>query len=125
MDLQLKLHNQNGTTIANLFKDHQSPTSYKEFILEIQRNNRLSRYIVPADTALVQDIFDKLNISTISPFRPGNIGLDGVSYELSFRNGSTASSFSWWMTPPKGWEPLSEVATLVFALAQHYFEEYI
>jgi hypothetical protein len=47
----------------------------------------------------------------------GSIGLDGTTFQVFFREGSSTSSFEWRQSPPLGWEPLGEVVDLLRGVA--------
>ena len=46
-----------------------------------------------------------------------SIGVDGVTYELSIEKDWAKITYSWWGTPPKGWEPLGEIVDMLLKWA--------
>jgi hypothetical protein len=47
----------------------------------------------------------------------GSIGLDGTTFQVSFRDGANTSLFEWRDAPPPGWEPLGELIDLLHRAA--------
>jgi hypothetical protein len=56
--------------------------------------------------------------SRISPFIPGPMGLDGVTYSLTMSEGTSISSFEWWTEAEKGWRALDGIARELIKLAE-------
>ena len=123
MDLTLTIHVERGPTMIRLFKDRQSPTSYKEFTLAIARDGNEQRHVIPARQ--IQDLLNKIRDAKISPFAEGDLGLDGTAYELLFEDGLSSVAYKWWMSPGAGWEALAEIAHAVLGLAQRHSHEYL
>lgn len=123
MDVILRVNNPRGTTIVHLFKDRQSPTSYKEFTLTVTTERGEHRYVVPASD--IQDLLVAIRQARISPFADCPLGLDGTSYELMFEDGMSACSYRWWMSPSSGWQPLAEITSTILHLAQRHSQEYL
>lgn len=130
MNITLKAGSLAGNVEINLFKDQGSPNSYKEFTLRILYGALGSemeekRVAIPAQDPLIQDLLQSINSARIAPFAEPATGLDGKSYELTFSGSRSPIIYSWWLSPPKGWEPLQEIASKLLQLAGRYVPVYL
>lgn len=55
----------------------------------------------------------------------GSMGVDGTTHELELIAGFNRSTFRWWLKAPVGWEPLTEIAAELMAIAQPYRRRYL
>lgn len=111
MDLTLRVDTQAGTTAIRLFKDPQSPNSCKEFACTVRCGGRDYRSDIPVSE--LQELLHAVRSATVSAVGGCALGLDGTSYELTIQDGVARVTYSWWMTPERGWRPLAEIADLL------------
>lgn len=123
MELILRVNAERGTTVIRLFKDRSSPTSYKEFACTVLFQDREYRADIPA--AELQDLLEAVRSARISPLGDCGLGLDGVSYELTFEEGMAHATYRWWMTPGEGWSPLANIAERLLGLGFQVSGQYL
>jgi len=71
--------------------------------------------VLPRGDAL--RILDILKNAQLTPAVAGGIGLDGVQYSLSLKQGLNRLELTWWQDLPEGWRGLQPL--------QHLLEEYV
>jgi hypothetical protein len=130
MDVTLKAGSLAGNVEIHLFKDRESPNSYKEFTLRIlygALGGEMEEKIVtiPAQDPKIQDLLQSINSARIVPFAEPATGIDGKSYELTFKGSRSPIIYSWWLSPPEGWEPLQEIASKLLQLAAPHVPVYL
>lgn len=114
MNLSLQVSTQAGTTVIRLFRDPNSPKSYKEFACTVTSRGRDYRSDIPAPE--LQELLHAVRSAKISLVGNSPQGLDGTSYELTVEEGGAQATYCWWSHPDKGWHPLVEIARTLLNL---------
>ena len=70
-----------------------------------------SRRVLPQGDAL--RILDILKNAHLTPAAAGGIGLDGVQYSLSLKQGLNRLELTWWQDLPEGWRGLQPLQDLL------------
>ena len=75
------------------------------------------------DEALFQREVQALAAARIPGFPPvGEMGLDGVTFELALSAGWVWTRYRWWVSPPPGWEPLATFVQRFIELSERAVE---
>lgn len=74
---------------------------------------------IPFENA--KPLLDMISKSRIHPITLGLRGLDGVTVELAITDGSSQSTFSWWLEPGPGWGSLGKIESGMVKLARRYY----
>ena len=69
------------------------------------------------DAARIVDILQR---ARITPFVRGDLGCDGVTYELTLSHGLERVNLGWWLDLPKGWRGLQPLLDLLEGYATTY-----
>lgn len=123
MNITLTMNSADRTTSIRLFKDPSSPNSYKEFACAVSAWGERFQRTVPA--LEIQGLLQTLLAAKISAFVPGEMGLDGVSSELTVEDGTSRAAYRWWGAPGEGWRELTAVTGQLTRLAASISGKYL
>jgi len=123
MDITLQVSTQAGETVIRLFKDAQSPNSYKEFACVVTVREHDYRSDIPASD--LQDLLQAIRSAKISAVGSCGLGIDGTSYKLTIEDGTAYATYRWWMNPDRGWCDLEEIAGMLIRLGSKVSGQYL
>lgn len=70
------------------------------------------------DAAHVRHMLDLLEHAQVPASPPVSWGCDGTTYELNLWRGLNSATYTWWLSPPQGYQPLVSFSNELLRLAQ-------
>lgn len=115
MEIRLEISAQGSNVEVRIFKDPQSPTSYKEYTLLVRKHGEENIFTLPPHE--LYELFEAVRAARICPYSDGGpLMLDGKSYELQLGH----TSYRWSQGEVAGWEGLSDIVARVLNFAMRY-----
>lgn len=78
--------------------------------------DRRARVVVssPALSALFKEL---ASLKVPAAPRPGTMGLDGTTFELTIEDWPISVTYEWWQNAPGSWKPLEEIMEKLISIA--------